>query len=92
VSDELRNSIRGAFVQGLVGLLAFIAMWFLTVRDDINSIQSDVIQLQSQREELKARSNEQAKALQSMALEVRELRVTITLLGRGLNLPGFKER
>jgi len=92
MTDSLKDSFRGAAVQAFVGLLAFGAMWFLTVRDDITDIRKDVSQLQTQRAELKAKADEQSKALQSMALEVRELRVTITLLGRGLNLPGFQDR
>lgn len=90
MTDSVKESLRGAAVQAVVGLLAFGAMWFLTVRDDINGLQGDVAQLQTQRAELKAKADEQAKALQSMALEVRELRVTITMLGRGLKLPGFR--
>lgn len=90
MTDALKDSMRGAAVQAVVGLLAFGAMWFLTVRDDIGKLAADVQQLQTQRAELEAKADEQSKALQSMALEVRELRVTITLLGRGLNVPGFK--
>ncbi len=90
MSDSFKDSIKGAVLQTVVGLAAFAAMWFLTVRDDLNNLRYDVGQLQEYRRNDKSRSDEQAKALQAMALEVRELRVTITLFGRGLNVPGFQ--
>lgn len=91
MTDPVKESIKSAAVQAVVGLLAFAAMWFLTVREDIGQLQQDVRVLKEYRVADKSKADEQAKALQSMALEVRELRVTITLLGRGLNVPGFKD-
>ncbi len=83
--DKLKDAAAGAGIQAVVGLLAFGALWFIAVRDDLNDLQVARVQQADDIAALEARH----EADDELAVRMARLEDAVDQIGEHLKIPGF---
>ncbi len=95
--EKVKDTLASAGIQAVVGLLAFVSLWFLTVRDDITEIKGrldDVEQHEIDNKAYRATAVSDAKEATKEMAQIKEqlveVKTKLDFIGRGLRIKGYE--